>query len=310
MPNSATRATWTGGACAAGLLFFAGAALMPALAAGDGAEAIPNFAPAVNTGWVLDRTVDDLLPAASGPGPMSFDKAHPYVPNGRGPQPTYRVADLSNPILQPWARDALRKRNERILAGEPGFGPRVSCWPGGVPTFLLGAPFRPMFIIQSAKEVVMVLELDHQIRRIYLNVPHSQNVKPSWYGESVGHYEGYTLVVDTIGLNDRTPVDNFLTPHTGRLHVVERFRVIEGGRTLEARMHVEDDGAFTMPWDAVQRFKRIEPGVADNSLVIPNDGTNGRSEAGPLTEQSCAESPLVTFASDGAPIPQAAVPDF
>ena len=156
----------------------------------------------------------------------------------------------------------------------------------------------------------MVLQLDHQIRRIYLDVPHSKNVKPSWYGESVGHYEGDTLVVDTIGLNDRTYVDNFLTPHTDKLHVVERFRVIEGGRTLEVRFHVEDAGAFTMPWDAVARFKRIEPGVADNSLVVPNDGTNGRSEAGPLTEQSCAESPLVTFASDGAPIPQAVKPDF
>jgi hypothetical protein len=273
---------------------------------------LPNFSPNASVSWVGDQR--GFRPISSGAGPVMEDPAHPAVGNDEfrltGKQPAFATADLSNPILQPWARDALRKRNERILAGEPGFGPRVSCWPGGVPTFLLGAPFRPMFIIQSAKEVVMVLELDHQIRRIYLNVPHSQNVKPSWYGESVGHYEGYTLVVDTIGLNDRTPVDNFLTPHTGRLHVVERFRVIEDGRTLEARMHVEDDGAFTMPWDAVQRFKRIEPGVADNSLVIPNDGTNGRSEAGPLTEQSCAESPLVTFASDGAPIPQAAVPDF
>jgi hypothetical protein len=271
----------------------------------------PNFSPNPSVSWVGQG---GFKPLSSGAGPVMEDPAHPAVGNDEfrltGKQPSFATADLSNPILQPWAREALRKRNERILAGEPGFGPRVSCWPGGVPTFLLGAPFRPMFIIQSAKEVVMILELDHQIRRIYLDVPHSANVKPSWYGESVGHYEGDTLVVDTIGINDRTYVDNFLTPHTDKLHVVERFRLIDGGRTLEARIHVEDDGTFTMPWDAVQRFKRIEPGVADNSLVVQNDGTNGRGEAGPMTEQSCAESPLVTFASDGAPIPQAAVPDF
>ena len=87
--------------------------------------------------------------------------------------------------------------------------------------------------------------------RIYLDVPHSANVKPSWYGESVGHYEGDTLVVDTIGLNDKTYVDNFLTPHTNKLHVVERFRMTDAGRTLEVRFHVEDEGAFTTPWDAV-----------------------------------------------------------
>src|SRR5262249_5898570 len=257
-------------------------------ALGAPSASAPNFSPNPSVSWVGQG---GFKPLPSGAGPVVEDPAHPAVGNDEfrltGKQPTFATADLSNPILQPWAREALRKRNERILAGEPGFGPRVSCWPGGVPTFLLGAPFRPMFIIQSAKEVVMVLQLDHQIRRIHLDVPHSAKLKPSWYGESAGHYEGDTLVVDTIGLNERTYVDTCLTPHTGKLHVVERFRIIEGGKTLEARVHVEDSGAFTMPWDAVQRFKRIEPGVADNSLVIPNDGTNGRGEAGPMTEESC-----------------------
>jgi len=272
----------------------------------------PNFAPNDSVAWVGEQ--GGFKPPPSGAGPVMEDPAHPAVGNDdfrrTGKQPSFATADLSNPILQSWAREALRRRNESILAGEPGFGPRVSCWPGGVPTFLLGAPFRPMFIIQSAKEVVMILQLDHQIRRIYLDVPHSTNVKPSWYGESVGHYEGDTLVVDTTGLNGRTFVDNFLTPHTDKLHVLERFRMIDGGNTLEATLHVEDDGAFTMPWDAVQRFKRVEPGIADNGLVIQNDGTNGRSPAGPLAEESCAESNLITFGSDGMPIPQATVPDF
>jgi hypothetical protein len=75
----------------------------------------------------------------------------------------------------------------------------------------------------------MLHQHDNDVRRIHLNVPHSANVKPSWYGESVGHYEGDTLVVDTIGLNDKTFVDNFRTPHSDKLHVVERYRLVEGG---------------------------------------------------------------------------------
>ena len=67
-----------------------------------------------------------------------------------------------------------------------------------------------------------------------MNVPHSKNPKPSWYGESVGHYEGDELVVDTIGLNDKTFVDNYRTPHTDQIHVVERFKLIEDGKTLQA----------------------------------------------------------------------------
>src|SRR5580658_5511682 len=86
----------------AGVLCGAGGA-----AAGDWLknQMIPNFAPTAKTGWVLDHAVgvDDLLPPpAGGPGPVTFDKAHPYVPNGFGAPPTYRVADLTNPILQPW----------------------------------------------------------------------------------------------------------------------------------------------------------------------------------------------------------------
>jgi hypothetical protein len=88
---------------------------------------------------------------------------------------------------------------------------------------------------------------DHQVRRVYLNVPHSANLKPSWFGESVGHYEDDSLVVDTVGLSRRTFVDNYLTPHTDQLHVVERFHVINDGKTLEVNVHVEDPGAFTTP---------------------------------------------------------------
>jgi hypothetical protein len=73
-----------------------------------------------------------------------------------------------------------------------------------------------------AREVIMISQLDHQHRYIDLNVPHSANVKPSWFGEWVGHYEGDTLVVDTIGVDEKTVIDNYVTPHAGKLHAVRR----------------------------------------------------------------------------------------
>src|SRR4030095_13027038 len=168
-------------------LLCVGVALSPA----HGAPSPPVFSPNANVGWVA--ILGGLKPPARGAGPVMDDPAHPTIDNNEfrrtGKQPTFPVADLSHPILQPWVREALRKRNERALAGEPGYGPRQSCWPRGFPGFLMEGGFQPMFIIQSAKEVIMVAQADNrQIRHIYLNVPHSANVKPSWFGESVGPY--------------------------------------------------------------------------------------------------------------------------
>jgi hypothetical protein len=118
-----------------------------------------------------------------------------------------------------------------------------------------------------------------------------QHVTPSWYGESVGHYEdGDTLVVDTIGISTKSFVDNYRTPHTGRLHVVERFRLIDGCKMLEDFITVDDPGAFTTPWSAVQRFRRQNPRV--------------------MVEDVCAENNYNYFNYDVAPLPEAAKPDF
>ena len=125
-----------------------------------------------------------------------------------GAQAMFPIGDLSAPILQPWAREQMRQRNERVLAGKPGFSQQASCWPVGVPAFLTYA-VQPVYFVQSPKEVLMIWQADHQIRHVYMNVPHSPNPKPSWFGESVGHYEGDTLVVDTIASDTRTFIDQF-----------------------------------------------------------------------------------------------------
>jgi hypothetical protein len=285
----------------------------PALSPAAGAASPPNFSPNANVGWVV--MLGGLKPPLSGAGPVADDPAHPTINNNEfrvtGKQPTFPVADLSNPILQPWVREALRKHNEEILAGKPGFGPRQSCWPRGVPGYLLEGGFQPIFIIQSAKKIVMVAQADnHQIRHIYLDVPHSAKVKPSWFGESVGHYEGDTLVVDTIGVSTKAFIDDYQTPHTEKLHVVERFRLTGGGKAIEVNLHVEDPGAFTMPWNAIQRYKRVEPGVAERDIPVADDPTSAVGEAGPLQEAYCADTNTRHFSFETDPIPQAHKPDF
>jgi hypothetical protein len=257
-------------------------------------QVIPNFAPTANTGWVLDHAVgvDDLLPPPTGgPGPVTFDKSHPYVPNGFGTAPTYRVADLTNPILQPWTIPSMKKANDEVLAGKVPFRARERCWPVGVPGFNAYSLVEPFFFYQTPEKVVVINQGGPEIRRIYLNVTHSKEVKPSWYGESVGHYEnGDTLVIDTIGISPKSFIDNYRTPHTDELHVVERWKLAPDGQTVEVSMFVEDPGAFTVPWSAVQRWRRVE-----NAPLVP---------------VACNENNGDFFSQGLVPLPEAAKPDF
>ena len=224
----------------------AGAALWPTPGA-EGAQNpnIPNFHPLYGTAWL--EIGDELLAPPSGPGPVTNDPRYPYVDNGAarraGIQPTYRVADLSNTILQSWAKEEMKKANDDVLAGKVPFRPRERCYPGGVPGFVVYTLVMPFYFLQTEKEVTIVNQGGPEVRRVYLNVPHSANPKPSWYGESVGHYEnGDTLVVDTISLSTKTFVDNYRTPHTEKLHVVERFKLIDGGKMLEDMDHGRRSG--------------------------------------------------------------------
>ena len=219
------------------------------------APAIPDFSSNL-TAWAGGIGVDFTAVPGS-PPPNHQDPAHPFVPNNAGAQPTYRLADLAaNTNLKQWAKDVMKKDNDEVLKGKIGFTPSSSCKQPGVPaSWLAGGPF---FFIQTAKQVMIVEEGDRHARRIHMDVPHSANPKPSWYGESVGHYEGDTLVVDTIGFNTKTFVDNYRTPHSDKLHVVERYRLIDDGKTLEVRFRVEDPETFNQPWEAIRRFNKTQ----------------------------------------------------
>src|SRR3954469_25867251 len=112
----------------------------------QGASAPPDFAPNPSGGWVA--VAPSFIAPPSGPGPVKDDPAHPRISNddqrATGAQPTFPMGDPNSPILQPWARDVLRKHNELVLSGNPPSPPQASCWPAGVPHFLL-YPVQPVY---------------------------------------------------------------------------------------------------------------------------------------------------------------------
>jgi hypothetical protein len=244
------------------------ASLVPGAVA-QTSTAIPNFA-ADGASW-RTRGGETFIPVPGSPEPTLNDPAHPYIHNvdarRLGVQPTFRISDLSNPNIKQWAKDLMKKDNDEVLAGKTAYTPGSSCKPYGVPAIWnSGGPF---FFMQTPKVVVIVSETDRFARHIYLNVPHTANLKPSYYGESVGHYQGDTLVVDTIGMNAKTFVDNFRTPHTEKLHVIERFRLIAGGKKLEIHVMAEDPDTFVQPWQGTRLYNLV---TGDRAEIICQEG--------------------------------------
>jgi hypothetical protein len=261
--------------------------------AADGGKTIPIFMYTDKTAWQLDRTLgpDDLLPPpGGGPGPITYDRRYPYVPNGSGRQSTYRVADLSNPILQDWLKPSMQKANDAVIAGKVPFRARERCWPVGVPGFDAYSPAEPFYFLQRTNEIIVINPGGPEIRHIYLDVPHSNNIKPSWYGESVGHYEGGdTLVIDTIGLNDKTFVDNYRTPHTTQLHVIERWKLAPDAKSIDVSVYVEDPGAFTTPYHAVQRWLRRENATLPTNPCNENNDDHFNQGLVPLAHATTSD---------------------
>jgi hypothetical protein len=178
-----------------------------------------------------------------------------------GPGPTRNIVgqerwrgDYTNPNLKPWVAERVRGNNEVFNTIDQARTAQERCALYGVPNILTS--LGTMQMLQTPDMVTFIFHRDHQTRRVYLNEKHPAGLKPSWYGHSVGHYEGDTLVIDTVGLNDQTWTDRFGTPHTDQIHVVERYRLIDNGQVLEVRFNVEDPGAFNAPWSAVLKYRR------------------------------------------------------
>jgi hypothetical protein len=248
-------------------------------------------------GWQHNVEDWEPPPEGSGHGPIANDPAYPYRSNAQGNASgegaTVRVVNTKDPILKPWAAAQMQKTNEEIFKAQETFVPFTAqsrCYPGGVPGQLLW-PFEPFYVVQTPKIVYMLWQRDHWVRRIHMTDKHSEHVKPSWFGESIGHYEnGDTLVVDTIGLSTHMSfIDNFRTPHTEKLHVVERYTLSPDNKSLSALVTVEDPDTFNGPITLSKKWFRVDR---------------------PMEEMVCAENNFDIFSQGLVPIPQAKQPDF
>jgi hypothetical protein len=266
-------------------------------------------------------------PPASGPGPVTNRSRGPQRPAGAGGAqalpPTKEgvsnydqlVGDYANPILQPWAAEVVRKFGEISLAGITYENPSNQCWPEPMPFIFKRVA---MQMIQQPDKVTILYGEDHEVRRVRLNAPHQSPVTPSWYGDSVGHYEGDSLVIDTVGVKTDwkyAMLDLFGTPYSKYLHVVERYRLRDWdevkdavergirenwlpagdifsqhrGKFLQLHVTIEDEGVFTTPWTATLTY-------------VP-----GPDE---LAEEACAENIHQYYYNNDADIPRADKPDF
>jgi hypothetical protein len=290
--ESAPRQLALAGGVFAGFVVVAGLAFA---ALAESGNAVPPLASA-NFGWQSNVADWQEPPPGHGHGPIRDDPARPFTSNAEaarsGTQPTKRFGDTKDPVLKAWAAAAMQASNDEVLRGERDipFAAQARCYPGGVPGQLL-YPFEPFYFIQTPTEVWMIWQRDHMVRRVFLTNQHSESVTPSWFGESIGHYEnGDTLVVDTIGLSTKNSyIDNYRTPHTGKLHVVERFTIEPGAKNLTAVATVEDPDTFNAPLAMRQRWFKVNE---------------------PMKETVCAENNGDFFNQNLFPLPQAGKPDF
>ena len=176
--------------------------------------------------------------------------------------------------MLPWAQAKYKE-------SKPGYGPRATpdshdpilkCLPPGVPRILL-IPF-PMEIVQTPTEVLMIFEYDHYVREIDLDrKEHPKDLSPTWMGDSIGRWEGNTLIVDTVGFNDKSWLDQIGHPHSDALHIVERIRRADRD-TLQVNLTFEDPKAYSKPWTGQQTFK-LRPGwhrieyVCEDNMDVP-----------------------------------------
>jgi hypothetical protein len=158
---------------------------------------------------------------------------------------------IENPPFQSWAETKFKSVD--ITKDDPNLG----CLPHGMPR-LMYVPL-PMEIFHVPSRVLVFQEALHQVRQIWVDGrEHPKDVDPSWTGHSVGKWEGDTLVVDTVGMNDKTWLDHAGLPHSDALHVVERIRHMDHD-TLVDDFTIDDPKAYTKPWTAQQVYKR-KPG--------------------------------------------------
>jgi len=268
-------------------------------------------------------------PPESGPGPITnlsrWPEQRPSGLSGSVALPPSEVGisnydqlvgDYKSPILQPWAAEVVKRHGELSLTNTVP-NPSNQCWPSPMPfIYKLGT----IQIMQQPDRVTIIYSgYNNEVRHVRLNARHPSPSTPSWYGDSVGHYEGDTLVIDTVVVKtDRkyAMIDLFGTPYTDKLHIVERYRLRDfadvkdalernekenwlpagdfwrrhsGSKFLQLHVTIEDAGVFTTPWTATLTY-------------APGPDQIGQSV--------CAENRNEYYNNKESDVPKAEKPDF
>ena len=268
-------------------------------------------------------------PPASGPGPITnlsrWAGQGPAGPGGSLALPAGKVGisnydqlvgDYNSPILQPWAAEVVKKFGEMSIAGITVPNPSNQCQPSPMPFIYKLQNIQMMQ--QSDRITILYAGYNNEVRRVRLNESHPSPLKPSWYGDSVGHYEGDTLVIDTVGVKtDRkyAMIDLFGTPYTDKLHIVERYRLRDyddvkdaldrnnkenwlyqgdawtrhrDKKFMQVHLTIDDAGVFTTPWTATMTYAPAER----------------------VNEGACSENRRRFYEKDEVDVPRAEKRDF
>jgi hypothetical protein len=285
-----------------------GASLLSSLPAAA-QNTVPDFA------GMWGRNAFNFEPIPGAAAPVTNLKR---LPDGAG-DPNQLVGDYKNPLLKPEAAEIVRQKGEISKTGANYPDPSNHCAPYAPPfTFAMQLGVQ---VLQAKDRITLIYNQDDQVRHVRLNAAHPAHVKPSAMGDSIGHYEGGTLVIDTIGIEQGAipMIDRYGTPRSDALHVVERYRLVDyetarraaeqhqkqdgpaglggnvavdpdyKGKGLQLQFTVEDPKVFTAPWSANITYRRIK---------------------GSWSEQICAENPFEYYSGKITAIPMAEKPDF
>src|SRR5215471_6106793 len=254
--------------------------------------AAQNAAPAPDLSGIWVHSALGFESPVSGPGPVT-NKSR--LPSGAGNFDKL-VGDYTNPILKPNAAEVVRRMGEISLTSKAFPDPDNQCLLNPVPYIFWNFDIQ---LLQQKDKVTIVYQHDEDTRTIRLNASHPARVVPTIHGDSVGHYEGDTLVIDTVGVKLRknaTMVDRFGTPFTEALHVVERYKLISyedakaaqdraakerpragdasdpnyRGKGLQLEFTVEDPGVFTMPWKATITYLKARRELWEERICAEN----------------------------------------
>jgi len=261
------------------------------------------------------RNAFNFEPLPGGPRPVTNLRR---LPSGIG-DPNALVGDYNNPILKPEAAGIVKSNGESAAKGVNFPDPSNQCAPYAPPFHL--AMQLGVEIFQTKDNLTMIFNQDDQVRHVRLNASHPANLTPSAWGDSVGHYAGDTLIIDTIGVKTGpvAVMDRYGTPRSEAFHLVERYKLIDYEAAQEAaERHQKQDGPAGLGGNV-----GVDPNYKGEGLQVTFTIEDPKFLTAPLTaavtyrrirgdwvEQVCAENTFEYYRGVFTAIPTAGKPDF